>query len=75
MVCVAYVKCLQPKWFNASLKVIPNELFSISLITDPKTKVFVTKGVLLEKMFLAKEVSGRTVQLDEIRRIFVIMTE
>jgi hypothetical protein len=38
----------------------------ISPITEPKTKVFVTKGGFHEKVFLAKEVSGRTVQLGEI---------
>ena len=38
----------------------------ISPITKLKTKVFVTKGGFHEKVFLAKEVSGRTVQLDEI---------
>ena len=38
----------------------------ISTINEPKTKVFVAKGGFLEKVFLAKEVSGRTVQLNEI---------
>ena len=38
----------------------------ISPITELKTKVFVTKGGFHEKVFLAKEVSGRTVQLGEI---------
>ena len=38
----------------------------ISSITEPKTKVFVAKGEFPEKMVLVKEVSGRTLQLDEI---------
>jgi hypothetical protein len=53
--------------YNASLTDIPNEILVINLITDLKTKVVVTKDVLLEKIFLAKEVNGRTVQPDEIR--------
>jgi hypothetical protein len=35
--------------------------------------MFVRKGGFLEKVVLAKEVSGRTVQLGEIRGIFVMM--
>jgi hypothetical protein len=36
--------------------------------------MFVANGEFLEKVFLVKEVSGRTVQLDEIE-IFVIKSE
>ena len=43
-------------------------MLGISPITEPKTKVFVTKGGFHEKVFLAKEVSGRTVQLGKIRK-------
>ena len=38
----------------------------ISPITEPKTKVFVTKGGFHEKVFSCEKVSGRTVQLGKI---------
>ena len=47
----------------------------ISSITESKTKgVCQKKGRFLKKVVLAKEVSGRTVQLDEIREIIVIVS-
>ena len=70
--CEAYVKRLQPtKLDPRSDKCYfvgyPKETIGYSFYQPSECKVFVAKnGVFLEKEFLAKEVSGRTVQLDEI---------
>src|SRR3954464_14911974 len=70
--CDAYVKKLQPDKLDPKADKCyfigyPRETAGYSFYHRAEGKVFVAKhGVFLEKEFLAKEVSGRTVQLDEI---------
>ena len=70
--CDAYVKRLQPNKLDPKADKCyfigyPRETAGYSFYHRAEGKVFVAKhGVFLEKEFLAKEVSGRTVQLDEI---------
>ena len=70
--CDAYVKRLQPNKLDPKSDKCyfvgyPKETVGYYFYHRTEGKVFVAKnGVFLEKEFLAKEVSGRTVQLDEI---------
>jgi len=70
--CDAYVKRLQPNKLDPKSDKCyfvgyPKNMVGYSFYHRTEGKVFVAKnGVFLEKEFLAKEVSGRTVQLDEI---------
>ena len=70
--CEAYVKCLQPSKLDPKADKCyfvgyPNDTIGYSFYLPSEHKVFVARnGVFLEKEFLAQEVSGRTVQLNEI---------
>ncbi len=70
--CDAYVKRLQPNKLDPKSDKCyfvgyPKNTVGYSFYHRTEGKVFVAKnGTFLEKEFLAKEVSGRTVQLDEI---------
>ena len=70
--CDAYVKKLQPnKLEPKSEKCVfvgyPRETAGYFFYNKTEGKVFVAKnGVFLEKEFLAKGLSGRTIQLDEV---------
>src|SRR3989337_2707024 len=70
--CEAYVKRLQPSKLDprsdkCNFVGYPKETVGYFFYQPSECKVFVAKnGVFLEKEFLAKELSGRTVQLDEI---------
>ena len=70
--CDTYVKRLQPNKLDPKADKCyfigyPKEIVGYSFYHHTEGKVFVAKhGVFLEKEFLVKEVSGRTVQLDEI---------
>ena len=70
--CDAYVKRLQPNKLDPKSDKCyfvgyPKNTVGYSFYHRTEGKVFVAKnGIFLEKGFLAKEVSGRTVQLDEI---------
>ena len=70
--CDVYVKCLQPNKLDPKSDKCyfvgyPKDTVGYYFYHQTKGKVFVAKnGVFLEKEFLAKEVSGRIVQLDEI---------
>ena len=70
--CEAYVKRLQPNKLDPRADKCyfvgyPKETIGYSFYRKSEDKVFVAKnGHFLEKEFLAKEVSGRTVQLHEI---------
>ena len=70
--CDAYVKKLQPnKLESESDKCVfvgyPKETIGYSFYNKTEGKVFVAKtGVFLEKEFLAKGLSGRTIELDEV---------
>ena len=72
--CNAYVKKLQPnKLESKSDKCVfvgyPKETIGYSFYNKTEGKVFVAKtGVFLEKEFLAKGLSGRTIELDEVNR-------
>jgi hypothetical protein len=70
--CEAYVKRLQPSKLDprsdkSYFVGYPNNMIGYSFYHQSEGKVFVAKdGRFLEKEFLAKELSGRTVQLNEI---------
>ena len=70
--CDAYVKKLQPnKLESKSDKCVfvgyPKETIGYSFYNKTEGKVFVAKtGVFLKKEFLAKGLSGRTIELDEV---------
>jgi len=70
--CDAYVKRLQPNKLDPKSDKCyfvgyPKNTVGYSFYHRTEGKVFVAKnGTFLEKEFLAKDVSGRTVQLDEI---------
>ena len=70
--CDAYVKRLQPNKLDPKLDKCyfvgyPKNCIGYSFYHRTEGKVFVAKnGIFLEKEFLAKEVSRRTVKLDEI---------
>jgi hypothetical protein len=70
--CEAYVKCLQPSNIDprsdkCNFLGYPKETVGYFFYQPSECKVFVTKnGVFLEKEFLTKELSGRTIQLNEI---------
>ena len=69
-----YVKKLQPnKLESKSDKCVflgyPKETIGYSFYNKTEGKVFVAKtSVFLEKVFLAKGLSGRTIDLDEVNR-------
>ena len=71
--CDAYVKRLltdklEPRSDKCSFIGYPKETIGYYFYNRTEGKVFVAKnGTFLEKEFLSKGVSGRTVQLDEIR--------
>jgi len=73
---MACVNCLQPKSDKyVFIRLSQRNLLGIFPITKSKTKgVCQKKGRFLKKVVLAKEVSGRTVQLDEIREIIFIVS-
>jgi hypothetical protein len=70
--CEAYVKKLQPdkletKSKNCIFAGYPKETIGYTFYHSAEGKMFVAKtGTFLEKEFLAKGVSGRKVELDEI---------
>ena len=70
--CHAYVKHLQtnkldPKADKCYFVGYAKDTVGYSFYHPSDGKVFIAKGgTFLEKEFLAKEVSGRTIQLDEI---------
>ena len=70
--CETYVKRLQPnkldpKAVKCYFVGYPKETIGYSFYQKSEDKVFAVKnGHFLDKEFLAKEVSGRTVQLDKI---------
>ena len=72
--CDAYVKKLQPnKLESKSDKCVfvgyPKETAGYYFYHKTEGKVFVARnGVFLEKEFLAKGLSGRTIELDEVTR-------
>jgi hypothetical protein len=69
--CEAYVKCLQPnklepKAEKMHLCRLSKETIGYSFYNKTDNKVFVARtGVFLEKEFLMKGLSGRTIELDE----------
>ena len=70
--CDAYVKRLQPdklepKSEKCSFIGYPKETIGYTFYHRYEGKIFVAmNGTFLEKEFLSKEVSGRTVELDEV---------
>src|SRR4051812_30196043 len=70
--CDAYVKRLQPdKLEPKSEKCVfigcPKEIIGYTFYHKSEGKIYVAKnGTFLEKDFLAKEVSGRKIELDEV---------
>src|SRR3954470_23602163 len=71
--CEAFVKRLQsdkiaPKSDKCIFVGYPRETLGYYLYNRQEGKVFVTRhGTLLEKEFLTRKASGRTVQLEEVR--------
>ena len=71
--CEAYVKCLmadnlEPRSDKCIFVGYPKETFGYYFYKPDENKVFVARnGVFLEKEFLSKIDSGRTVHLEEIR--------
>src|SRR4051812_28795851 len=58
---------LDPRSKKCNFVGYPKETIGYSFYLPSENKVFVAKsGVFLEKEFLAKEVSGRTIQLNDI---------
>src|SRR5215216_2142005 len=70
--CDTYVKRLQPDKLKLKLEKCvfigyPKEVTGYTFYHRSEGKIFVAKnGTFLEKKFLAKEVSGRKVELDEV---------
>jgi hypothetical protein len=68
--CDAYVKRLQPNKLDPKSNKCyfigyPKNIIGYSFNHRNEGKVFVAKETFLEKEFLANEVSGRTLQLDD----------
>ena len=69
--CEAYVKCLQPNKLEPKAEKCifvgyPKETVGYSFYNKTDNKVFVARnGVFLEKDFLLKGLSGRTIELDK----------